>query len=82
MPDESVDILLFLAHGFEDLEAIAIRDVFGWTKYRKNSKKVLVSPTGFHPIIKSRFGLKVEPDLSFSEVNPKNYQALVQLVGI
>ena len=54
MPDESVNILLFLANGFEDLEAIAIRDVFGWTQYRKNLKKALVSTTAFHPIIKSR----------------------------
>ena len=77
MPDESINILLFLANGFEDLEAIAIRDVFGWTQYRKNLKKALVSTTGFHPIIKSRFGLKVETDLTFSEVNPKDYQALV-----
>jgi 4-methyl-5(b-hydroxyethyl)-thiazole monophosphate biosynthesis len=77
MPDESINILLFLANGFEDLEAVAIRDVFGWTQYRKNIKKAFVSTTGYHPAIKSRFGLKVEPDILFSEVNPKNYQALV-----
>jgi 4-methyl-5(b-hydroxyethyl)-thiazole monophosphate biosynthesis len=77
MPDESINILLFLANGFEDLEAIAIRDVFGWTRYRKKIKKASVLTTGFHPVIKSRFGLKVEPDLAFSEVNPKDYQALV-----
>jgi 4-methyl-5(b-hydroxyethyl)-thiazole monophosphate biosynthesis len=40
-------------------------------------KKASVLTTGFHPVIKSRFGLKVEPDLAFSEVNPKDYQALV-----
>jgi 4-methyl-5(b-hydroxyethyl)-thiazole monophosphate biosynthesis len=77
MPDEPVNILLFLANGFEDLEAIAIRDVFGWTQYRKNIKKAFVSTTGFHPVIKSRFGLKVEPDTLFPEVNPKDYHALV-----
>jgi 4-methyl-5(b-hydroxyethyl)-thiazole monophosphate biosynthesis len=77
MPDESINILLFLANGFEDLEAIAIRDVFGWTHYRKNIKKASVLTTGFHPAIKSRYGLKVVPDLAFSEVNPKDYQALV-----
>ena len=77
MTDESVNILLFLANGFEDLEAIAIRDVFGWTQYRKKLKKALVSTTGFHPVIKSRFGLKVEPDLTFSELNAEEYQALV-----
>ena len=77
MPDESINILLFLANGFEDFESIAIRDVFGWTQYRKNIKKAFVSTTGFHPAIKSRFGLKVKPDILFSEVNPKDYQALV-----
>jgi 4-methyl-5(b-hydroxyethyl)-thiazole monophosphate biosynthesis len=77
MPDKSINILLFLANGFEDLEAIAIRDVFGWTQYRKNIRKAFVSTTGFHPVIKSRFGLKVEPDTLFSEVNPKDYHALV-----
>jgi hypothetical protein len=39
MQDESINILLFLANGFEDLEASAIRDIFGWTQYRKNIKK-------------------------------------------
>jgi 4-methyl-5(b-hydroxyethyl)-thiazole monophosphate biosynthesis len=77
MPDKSINILLFLANGFEDLEAIAIRDIFGWTQYRKNIRKAFVSTTGFHPVIKSRFGLKVEPDTLFSEVNPKDYHALV-----
>lgn len=33
MQDESINILLFLANGLEDLEAVAIRDVFGWTQY-------------------------------------------------
>ncbi|MEJ2167540.1 MAG: DJ-1/PfpI family protein [Desulfobacterales bacterium] len=37
----------------------------------------LVNETGFHPAIRSRFGLKVEPDILFSAVNPKNYRALV-----
>jgi 4-methyl-5(b-hydroxyethyl)-thiazole monophosphate biosynthesis len=77
MPDVPINILLFLANGFEDLEAIAIRDVFGWTRYRKNIKKASVLTTGFHPVIKSRFGLKVELDLVFSEVNPKDFKALV-----
>lgn len=77
MPDEHVKILLFLASGFEDLEAIAIRDAFGWTQYRKNLKKAFVSTTGFHPVIKSRFGLEVEPDIPFSAVNHRDYRALV-----
>lgn len=77
MPDNTIKILLFLAQGFEDLEAISIIDVFGWTKYREDIKKASVITTGFHPVVKSRFGLKVEPDALYSEVNPNDYQALV-----
>ena len=77
MQDSTIKILLFLAQGFEDLEAISIIDVFGWTQYRENIKKASVITTGFHPIVKSRFGLKVELNTLYSEVNPKDYQALV-----
>ena len=77
MQDNTIKILLFLAQGFEDLEAISIIDVFGWTQYREDIKKASVITTGFHPVVKSRFGLKVEPDIFYSEVNPKDYQALV-----
>ena len=74
---DTVNILLFLAQGFEDLEAVAILDVFGWTQYRENLKEASVTTTGFHPLVKSRFDLKIEPDILYSEVNPKDYQALV-----
>jgi 4-methyl-5(b-hydroxyethyl)-thiazole monophosphate biosynthesis len=77
MTDNTIKILLFLAQGFEDLEAISIIDVFGWTQYREDIKKVSVITTGFHPVVKSRFGLKVEPNTLYSEVNPNDYQALV-----
>lgn len=43
MSDEAVKILLFLAQGFEDLEAITILDVFGWTQYREHLHKVSVT---------------------------------------
>jgi protein deglycase len=77
MSDESSNILLFLAQGFEDLEASVILDVFGWTQYRENIQKASVTTTGFHPVVKSRFGLKIEPDITLSEVNPNDYRALV-----
>lgn len=75
--NKTAKILMFLAQGFEDLEAIAILDVFGWTQYRENIKKASVTTTGFHPVVKSRFGLKIEPDLPLSEVNPNDYRAFV-----
>ena len=77
MKKNSIKILLFLTQGFEDLEAISIIDVFGWTQYRKNIQKALVVKTGFHPIIKSRFGLEITLDILMSDVDPKNYHALV-----
>ncbi len=77
MSDETVEILLFLAQGFEDLEAVSILDVFGWTQYREHLRKVSVTTAGFHPVVKSRFGLTINPDLSYSEINPKDYHALV-----
>jgi hypothetical protein len=54
--DNTIKILLFLAQGFEDLEALSIIDVFGWTQYREDIKKASVITTGFHPVVKSRFG--------------------------
>jgi 4-methyl-5(b-hydroxyethyl)-thiazole monophosphate biosynthesis len=75
--DKPVSILLFLAQGFEDLEAIAILDVFGWTQYREDIPKVSVTTAGFHEVVKGRFGTEIEPDVPFSEIKPENYQALV-----
>ena len=75
--DNPVRVLLFLAQGFEDLEAVAILDVFGWTQYRTDIRRALVITTGFHGVIEGRFGTKITPDMVFSEINPTDYQALV-----
>jgi len=77
MPDETVNILLFLAQGFEDLEAVTTLDVFGWTQYRKHLRKVSVTTAGFHQEVKGRFGLTIKPDLLYAEIDPKDYRALV-----
>jgi 4-methyl-5(b-hydroxyethyl)-thiazole monophosphate biosynthesis len=70
-------LLLFLPQGFEDLEAVAILDVFGWTQYREEIKKASVITTGFHGVVRSRFGLEIKPDIMFEDIIPKNYKALV-----
>jgi len=75
--DDRVNILLFLAQGFEDLEAVATLDVFGWTQYREHLRKVFVTTAGFHQEVRSRFGLKINPDLLYTEIDPKEYRALV-----
>ena len=69
-------VLLFLAEGFEDLEAVSVLDVMGWTEYREWVPTVHVVTTGFRPEIKSRFGLKIKPDISFDEIQPSDYDAL------
>ena len=77
MPDKTYKILLFLTQGFEDLEAVATLDVFGWTRYREHLRKVSVTTAGFHEAVKSRFGITIAPDLLYPEINPRDYQALV-----
>lgn len=77
MPDETINILLFLAQGFEDLEAVTILDVFGWTQYREHLPKVSVTTAGFHELVEGRFGIIIRPDLLFSDINPGSYHALV-----
>ena len=69
-------VLLFLAEGFEDLEAVSILDVMGWTEYREWVPMVEVVTTGLHPEIKSRFGLKVKPDIYLENIEPTDYDAL------
>ncbi len=69
-------ILLFLAEGFEDLEAVSILDVMGWTGYRNTVPRVGVETTGFRPRVRGRFGLEIVPDLPFEQVNPDDYRAL------
>jgi 4-methyl-5(b-hydroxyethyl)-thiazole monophosphate biosynthesis len=77
MPGTSNKILLFLTQGFEDLEAVATLDIFGWTQYREHLHKVSVVTAGFHKTVKSRFGLKIAPDLPYEDITAKDYQALV-----
>ncbi len=71
------NVLLFLASGFEDLEAVTILDVCGWTAYREHIPNVNVTTTGLHTEIRGRFGIAIKPDISFEEVVASDYAALV-----
>lgn len=71
-----MNVLLFLAEGFEDLEAISILDIMGWTEYREWVPTVKVTTTGFRPEIRSRFGLTVQPDILLDQIKPSEYAAL------
>lgn len=77
MSEETVNILLFLTQGFEDLEAIAVLDVFAWTHYREHLQKAKVTTAGFHETVTSRCGLLIKPDLQYTEIVPKDYHAFV-----
>ena len=77
MTGETVNILLFLAQGFEDLEAATVLDVFGWTHYREEIKKSRVVTAAFHEIVKGRFGMEVRPDILHHQIDPGAYHALV-----
>ena len=63
-------VLLFLAQGFEDLEAVTVLDACGWTEYRDHIPTVRVTTTGFHDEIRARYGLVIKPDIAFSDVAP------------
>lgn len=73
---EDLKVLLFLARGFEDLEAATILSVCGWTEYREDTPTVEVVTTGFHPVIEGRFGLRIERDAAMDSVDAGDYAAL------
>lgn len=74
--DDIKPVLLFLAEGFEDLEAVSILDIMGWTEYREWVPTVKVVTTGFRRQVKSRFGLTHQVELAFDDINPDDYAAL------
>lgn len=74
---DPIDILLFLCQGFEDLEAVAILDVFAWTGYRDNLKTARVTTAGFHDCVTSRCGLPLRPDRLYPDLDSGRFQALV-----
>ena len=71
------EVLLFLASGFEDLEAVAVLDVCGWTNYRPHLPAVRVLTCGLHREVRGRFGTTFQIDVSLEEVEPTRFAALV-----
>ncbi len=74
---EQKSVLLLLAQGFEDAEAAAAIDIFGWTAYRPSIATVKVITCGFHDVVTSGFGMTLKTDLHIDEVSPDDYDALV-----
>lgn len=75
--EDGKNILLFLAQGFEDLEAVTVLTACGWTEYRPHLSDVRVTVTGFHREVKGRFGLTIKTDIPIEEVDPQDFDALV-----
>ena len=73
---ENLKVLLFLAQGFEDLEAASMISVCGWTEYRDEIPTVRVVTTGFHEVVEGRFGLAIRCDVLMDAVSPNDYTAL------
>ena len=79
-------ILLFLARGFEDLEAVTVIDICGWTYYRKHLQKVDVSVAGFRRVVQGRFGTKIDTDVleqrivDFHQVGKRNKEYGIQFI--
>ncbi len=69
-------VLLFLAQGFEELEASAFIDVFGWTRSVNGVKPVEVTVASLHRRVKAAHSLVVEPDCLLDEVDLREFSAL------
>lgn len=68
-------VLLFLAKGFETMEASVFIDVMGWAK-TDHHHDIDVVTCGFSKAVTSSFGLPVIVDMLVKDVRPDNYDAL------
>jgi len=68
-------VLLLLANGFEIYEASVFIDVFGWHRV-DDGGKIEVVICGFTPEVKSTFGVRLIPDITFGKVKLNDYDAL------
>ena len=53
---------MFLSQGFEDLEAVTIIDVLGWTRVREHLIPIELTTCAFHDEVVGTFGVKVRVD--------------------
>ena len=62
---------MFLSQGFEDLEAITIMDVLGWTRVRKSITPIMLKTCAFHDEVVGKFGIKIRVDFNISKQSVK-----------
>ena len=63
-------VLMFLSQGVEDLEAVTIMDVLGWTKVRDNLTPVYLKTCAFHDKVKGKFGVEFTPNFNLKKEEP------------
>ncbi len=69
-------VLLFLAMGFEEVEAAAFTDVLGWTWSVDDVNPVEVVVTGLHEEIRAAHSLVVKPQYLLDELDLSRFSAL------
>jgi len=69
-------ILLFLANGFETMEASVFVDVFGWSRNEFEIDAEVIT-CGFQKQVTSTFEVPVTVDVLLDEINAADYDALV-----
>src|SRR5262245_34572262 len=75
------EVLLILGSGFEDLEAVSLLSVCGWTRYRDEIPPVHVTVTGFHPEIVGWRGTVIRRDLAIEDVDPAAFDVVAMPGG-
>ena len=68
-------VLLFLAKGFETMEASVFIDVFGWASTSYNYDVEVIN-CGVNETVVSAFGVPVKVDVLLNDVNTDDYDAL------
>lgn len=57
-------VLMFLSQGFDDLEAVTIIEVLGWTKVREYLTPIELQTCAFHETVVGKFGIKIKVDFN------------------
>lgn len=70
-------VLMFLAEGFEDCEAVGLLSTCRWTQYRPHLPLITVDIAALHPRVSGHFGTSFEADVLLPDADPANYDALV-----
>lgn len=55
-------VLMFLSQGFEDLEAVTIIDVIGWTRVREYLTPIEIKTCAFRDEVCGKFGIQIRVD--------------------